>query len=247
MKNPLLKIENLHASAGEKPIINGINLEVFPGEVHVLMGPNGAGKSTIANVIMGHPTYAVTDGTITFDGENITDEATDARARKGLFLSFQQPEEIQGITVENFLRAAKTAITGVPVKALAFHREIGKIMKELDMDESYAERYLNVGFSGGERKKNEIFQMLVLNPRLAILDETDSGLDVDAVKIVSKGINKYKNENNAILIITHNTKILDSISPDFVHVLVNGKIVKTGDYSLVNVINEEGFAQFEKN
>lgn len=247
MKNPLLKIENLHASAGEKPIINGINLEVFPGEVHVLMGPNGAGKSTIANVIMGHPTYAVTDGTITFDGENITDEATDARARKGLFLSFQQPEEIQGITVENFLRAAKTAITGEPVKALAFHREIGKIMKELDMDESYAERYLNVGFSGGERKKNEIFQMLVLNPRLAILDETDSGLDVDAVKIVSKGINKYKNENNAILIITHNTKILDSISPDFVHVLVNGKIVKTGDYSLVNVINEEGFAQFEKN
>lgn len=247
MKNPLLKIENLHASAGEKPIINGINLEVFPGEVHVLMGPNGAGKSTIANVIMGHPTYAVTDGTITFDGENITEEATDARARKGLFLSFQQPEEIQGITVENFLRAAKTAITGEPVKALAFHREIGKIMKELDMDESYAERYLNVGFSGGERKKNEIFQMLVLNPRLAILDETDSGLDVDAVKIVSKGINKYKNENNAILIITHNTKILDSISPDFVHVLVNGKIVKTGDYSLVNVINEEGFAQFEKN
>lgn len=247
MKNPLLKIENLHASAGEKPIINGINLEVFPGEVHVLMGPNGAGKSTIANVIMGHPTYAVTDGTITFDGENITEEATDARARKGLFLSFQQPEEIQGITVENFLRAAKTAITGEPVKALAFHREIGKIMKELDMDESYAERYLNVGFSGGERKKNEIFQMLVLNPRLAILDETDSGLDVDAVKIVSKGINKYKNENNAILIITHNTKILDSISPDFVHVLVNGKIVKTGDYSLVNVINEEGFAQFEMN
>lgn len=247
MKNPLLKIENLHASAGEKPIINGINLEVFPGEVHVLMGPNGAGKSTIANVIMGHPTYAVTDGTITFDGENITEEATDARARKGLFLSFQQPEEIQGITVENFLRAAKTAITGEPVKALAFHREIGKIMKELDMDESYAERYLNVGFSGGERKKNEIFQMLVLNPRLAILDETDSGLDVDAVKIVSKGINKYKNKNNAILIITHNTKILDSISPDFVHVLVNGKIVKTGDYSLVNVINEEGFAQFEKN
>lgn len=247
MKNPLLKIENLHASAGEKPIINGINLEVFPGEVHVMMGPNGAGKSTIANVIMGHPTYAVTDGTITFDGENITEEATDARARKGLFLSFQQPEEIQGITVENFLRAAKTAITGEPVKALAFHREIGKIMKELDMDESYAERYLNVGFSGGERKKNEIFQMLVLNPRLAILDETDSGLDVDAVKIVSKGINKYKNENNAILIITHNTKILDSISPDFVHVLVNGKIVKTGDYSLVNVINEEGFAQFEKN
>lgn len=247
MKNPLLKIENLHASAGEKPIINGINLEVFPGEVHVMMGPNGAGKSTIANVIMGHPTYAVTDGTITFDGENITEEATDARARKGLFLSFQQPEEIQGITVENFLRAAKTAITGEPVKALAFHREIGKIMKELDMDESYAERYLNVGFSGGERKKNEIFQMLVLNPRLAILDETDSGLDVDAVKIVSKGINKYKNKNNAILIITHNTKILDSISPDFVHVLVNGKIVKTGDYSLVNVINEEGFAQFEKN
>lgn len=247
MKNPLLKIENLHASAGEKPIINGINLEVFPGEVHVMMGPNGAGKSTIANVIMGHPTYAVTDGTITFDGENITEEATDARARKGLFLSFQQPEEIQGITVENFLRAAKTSITGEPVKALAFHREIGKIMKELDMDESYAERYLNVGFSGGERKKNEIFQMLVLNPRLAILDETDSGLDVDAVKIVSKGINKYKNKNNAILIITHNTKILDSISPDFVHVLVNGKIVKTGDYSLVNVINEEGFAQFEKN
>lgn len=247
MKNPLLKIENLHASAGEKPIINGINLEVFPGEVHVLMGPNGAGKSTIANVIMGHPTYAVTDGTITFDGENITEEATDARARKGLFLSFQQPEEIQGITVENFLRAAKTAITGEPVKALAFHREISKIMKELDMDESYAERYLNVGFSGGERKKNEIFQMLALNPRLAILDETDSGLDVDAVKIVSKGINKYKNENNAILIITHNTKILDSISPDFVHVLVNGKIVKTGDYSLVDVINEEGFAQFEMN
>jgi len=246
MSENLLNIEKLYAKAGESKILKGLNLKINKGEVHVIMGPNGAGKSTLASVVMGHPAYEIVKGNIFFDGENITEESTDVRAKKGIFLSFQQPEAIDGITVENFLRTAKSAITGDQVKAIKFHKELKQIMKDLDFDESYAQRYVNVGFSGGERKKNEIFQLLVLNPKLAILDETDSGLDVDAVKAVSYGINKFKSNENAILMITHSAKLMESVHPDYVHILVNGKIVKTGDYSLAEYINKNGFAEFEK-
>lgn len=245
MPNPVLKIDNLHAFAGDREIIKGLRLEINEGEVHVIMGPNGAGKSTLANVIMGHPNYKVTEGAIYFEGEDITEAGTEERAKKGIFLSFQSPEEIPGVTVENFLRTSRIALTGQEVKAFAFRKELMARMKELDMDESYASRHVNVGFSGGEKKKNEIFQMLVLKPKLAILDETDSGLDVDAVKTVSSGVNRFKNEHNSILIITHNTKILDRLHADYVHVLMDGRIVRTGDAALVEQINRSGFSSME--
>ncbi|KOF58011.1 MULTISPECIES: Fe-S cluster assembly ATPase SufC [Clostridium] len=246
MLEKLLEINSIHAEADKKEILKGLNLTVNKGEIHVIMGPNGAGKSTLMNVIMGHPKYKVTDGSISFEGDDITELKTNERAKKGIFLSFQNPEEVPGITVESLLRSARTESTGKPIKLLAFRRELKEKMALLDMNESYAERYLNVGFSGGEKKKNEIIQMLMLNPKLAILDETDSGLDVDAVKIVSKGISEFKNENNSILIITHNSKILQYLQPDFVHVLLDGKIVKTGDASLMNEINTKGFASFRE-
>lgn len=242
----LLEINNIHAEADNKEILKGLNLTVNKGEIHVIMGPNGAGKSTLMNVIMGHPKYKVTEGNIEFEGENITELKTNERAKKGIFLSFQTPEEVPGITVESLLRSSRTESTGKPIKLLAFRKELKEKMALLDMKESYAERYLNVGFSGGEKKKNEIVQMLMLNPKLAILDETDSGLDVDAVKIVSKGISEFKNENNSILIITHNSKILENLKPDFVHVLLGGKIIKTGDASLMEEINTKGFAMFKE-
>lgn len=245
MVQKLLEIKNIHAMAGDKEILKGLDLTVNKGEIHVIMGTNGAGKSTLMNVIMGHPKYKVTSGDIFFEGENISHLKTDERAKKGIFLSFQTPEEISGITVEGLLRSARTSITGKPLKLLAFRKELKEKMSLLQMDESYAERYLNIGFSGGEKKKNEIIQMLMLNPKLAILDETDSGLDVDAVKIVSNGIKQYKNENNSILIITHNSKILEYLTPDYVHVLLNGRIVKTGDASLMEEINKNGFDEFK--
>ena len=241
MAEKLLETQDLHTQVDGKEILKGLNLTINKGEVHVLMGPNGAGKSTLFSTIMGHPKYAVSQGSILFEGEDITDSKTDERARKGIFLSFQSPEEIPGVTVENFLRTARGAVTDKSVRIFAFKKELEKTMQELHMDESYASRYLNVGFSGGEKKKNEILQMLMLAPKLAILDETDSGLDVDAVKIVSKGINQFKNENNALLIITHNARMLENITPDYVHVLVDGKIVKTGNRSLIAEINESGF------
>lgn len=246
MGEKLLQINNIHAEADGKEILKGLNLTVGKGEIHVVMGPNGAGKSTLMNVIMGHPRYKITDGNINFEGEDITNLKTDERARKGIFLSFQSPEEVAGITVGDLLRSARTQATGKPIKFMAFRKELKEKMSLLEMNEKYSERDLNVGFSGGEKKKNEILQMLMLNPKLAILDETDSGLDVDAVKIVSKGISKFKNENNSLLIITHNSKILESLKPDFVHVLLDGKIVKNGDISLMNEINEKGFAEFKK-
>lgn len=237
----LLQIKHLHATINDKEIIKDLNLTVHRGEIHVIMGPNGAGKSTLANVIMAHPSYTVTEGNIFFEGENIVEDRTDERAKKGIFLSFQSSEEIDGITVENFLRISKSAVTGKDIGYLSFHKELLSIMEELDFDPDYASRYLNVGFSGGEKKKNEVVQMLVLNPKLAILDETDSGLDVDAVKAVSKGINRFRNKENAIIIITHNIRLLENIEPDYVHILAEGRIVRTGDKILANEINEYGF------
>ena len=241
----LWEIKVLHANAGEKEILKGIDLDIKKGEIHVIMGPNGSGKTTTANAILNNPEYTKTNGTIIFDGEDITESRTDEIARKGIFMSFQLPEEIPGVSVTNFLKYAKNKITGEPVKIFQFKDELKKYMEELNMNPKNMERSLNVGFSGGEKKKNEILQMLVLNPKLAILDETDSGLDVDAIKTVSKGIEMFKNENNAVLIITHNTKILHSLKVDYVHVLVNGKIVKTGGQELASEIEENGYAQYK--
>ena len=232
----LLTIKNLYANAGEKEILKGLNLEINKGEIHVIMGPNGAGKSTLANIILDNPQYNVIKGNIEFDGENINKLKTDERAKKGIFMSFQTPEEVPGISVTNFLKTAQSSRTGELVKIFKFKKELEENMKKLDMNPSYSTRDLNVGFSGGEKKKNEILQMLTLNPKLAILDETDSGLDVDAIRTVSKGINMYKNDDNAVLIITHSTKILNDLKVDKVHILVDGKIVKTGDANLAEQI-----------
>ena len=241
----LLQINNLHAKVGEKEILKGLDLNINKGEIHVIMGPNGAGKSTLANVILNNPIYTKTSGEVFFEGENINNLKTDEIARKGIFMSFQSPEEIPGISVMNFLKYAKNKTTGEPVKVFKFKSELEENMKELNIDSSYASRNLNVGFSGGEKKKNEILQMLTLNPKLAILDETDSGLDVDAIKTVSKGIKMYANEDNATLIITHNTKILHNLKADFVHILVDGKIVKTGNHELADEIEKEGYASYK--
>lgn len=245
MENSLLEINNLYVNADTKEILKGINLKINKGEIHVIMGPNGSGKTTTANAILNNPAYKKTQGNIMFEGEDITNLKTDEIARKGIFMSFQLPEEIPGITVNNFLKYAKNKITGKPVKIFSFKDEVKKYMQELKMNTEYAERSLNVGFSGGEKKKNEILQMLVLNPKLAVLDETDSGLDVDAIKTVSKGIEMFKNENNAVLIITHNTKILHNLKVDYVHVLVNGKIVKTGTGKLAKEIEENGYGIYK--
>lgn len=240
----LLDIKDLYVNAGEKEILKGLNLKINKGEVHVIMGPNGAGKSTLANIILGNPEYQIKSGEINFDNENINELKTDERAKKGIFMSFQTPEEVPGISVTNFLKTAKNSITGEPVKIFAFKKELEANMEKLNMNPSYSQRDLNVGFSGGEKKKNEILQLLTLNPKLAILDETDSGLDVDAVRVVSKGINMYKNNENAVLIITHSTKILEELKIDKVHVLVNGKIVKTGNNELIEQIENDGYAKF---
>lgn len=245
MNNKLLEIEDLHVNAEDKEILKGINLTINKGGTHVIMGPNGSGKTTTANAILNNPAYKKIKGSIIFEGQDITNIKTDEIARKGIFMSFQLPEEIPGISVNNFLKYAKNKITGKPVKIFSFKDEVKKYMQELKMDTEYAERSLNVGFSGGEKKKNEILQMLVLNPKLAILDETDSGLDVDAIKTVSKGIEMFKNEENAVLIITHNTKILHNLKVDYVHVLVNGKIVKTGTGDMAKEIEENGYGRYK--
>lgn len=245
MSNKLLEIKNLHVNVEDKEILKGIDLTINKGEIHVIMGPNGSGKTTTANAILSNPLYNKVEGNINFESEDITNLKTDEIARKGVFMSFQLPEEIPGISVTNFLKSAKGKITGKPTKVFEFKNELRKYMEELKMNPEYAGRSLNVGFSGGEKKKNEILQMLVLNPKLAILDETDSGLDVDAIRTVSKGIEMFKNENNAVLIITHNTKILKSLKVDYVHILVNGKIVKTGDQSLAAEIEEEGYSKYK--
>ncbi len=241
MKDTLLEVRDLCVTAGEKVILDGADLTVCPGEIHVLMGTNGAGKSTLASAIMGDPRYTIARGVIELDGEDITHASADVRARKGVFLSFQTPQEIPGVTLENFLRTAQGAVTGQPKKVLAFRRELAEKMALLGMDSAYAERYLNVGFSGGEKKKAEILQLLMLNPRLALLDETDSGLDVDAVKTVSAGIRAWHNESNALIIITHNAKILEGLDVDRVHILNDRHIVRTGGAELIRTITEQGF------
>ncbi len=240
----LLEIRNLRAAVDGKEILRGLDLTVGCGEVHVILGPNGGGKSTLMNVLMGHPKYEVVGGTITFEGEDLLGLKTFERARRGLFLSFQTPEEIPGITVENMIRTSMQAMSGGKVKYLEFRKQLRAMMTELKMDPSYARRYMNVGFSGGEKKRSEILQLLMLNPKLALLDETDSGLDVDAVQIVSSGVAKFHNENNSCVIITHNAQILKYLTVDAAHVLIDGRIVKDGGSELVEQISEEGYGAF---
>lgn len=246
MSKELLEINDLYVNAGEKEILKGINLKINKGEIHVIMGPNGSGKTTTANAILNNPAYQKENGSIIFEGEDITNLKTDEIARKGIFMSFQLPEEIPGISTMNFLKYAKNKVTDKPVKIFEFKEIVKKYVEELNMNPKLIERNLNVGFSGGEKKKNEIMQMLVLNPKLAILDETDSGLDVDAIRTVSKGIEMYKNNENAVLIITHNTKILNHLKVDYVHVLVNGQIVKTSTAELAEEIEEKGYSEYKK-
>lgn len=247
MSEPLLEVRQLSVKVGEKEILHDINLTISAGETHVLMGPNGAGKSTLGNAIMGNPVYEVTAGDILFEGKSILEESTDARAKDGIFLSFQNPLEVSGITLSNFIRNSLEQRTGQRVRLWDFRKSIKKEMQVLQMDESYADRDLNVGFSGGEKKKSEILQMLMLNPKLAILDETDSGLDVDAVRTVSRGVQEFQqSRDGALLIITHSTRILESLSVDFTHVIVDGTMVETGGAALVNEINDNGFEKYEK-
>jgi Fe-S cluster assembly ATP-binding protein len=241
----MLKINDLHASVEGKSILKGINLEVKPGEVHAIMGPNGSGKSTLASVIAGKEDYEVTKGNIAFEGEDIADLAAEERAHKGVFLSFQYPVEIPGVSVTNFIKTAINAtlkakgLEDMPAKdMLKLIREKAEL---LEIDRKFLSRSLNEGFSGGEKKRNEIFQMAMLEPKLAILDETDSGLDIDALRIVANGVNKLKNKDNAVVVITHYQRLLDYIVPDFVHVLYNGRIVKSGGKELAHLLEEKGY------
>lgn len=245
MKQTLLNVQGLHArlESGEE-ILRGLDLKINKGEIHVIMGPNGSGKSTLVNTIMGNPVYQIIKGSIEFDGEDVTDAGPDVRAKKGIFMSFQAPEEIDGITLTDFLKTALVAQQEKPMKYRQFMDQLKKSLDILQFDESYIKRYLNVGFSGGEKKKSEILQLLTLQPKLAILDETDSGLDVDAVKVVTDGILSYKNEDNALLIISHSPRLLENLPVDYVHILSNGKFVSIGNRDLIKEINANGFGQF---
>ena len=246
MSDSLLKVSNLSVDVEGKEILHDISLEVNKGETHVIMGPNGAGKSTLGLTIMGHPKYGVKKGSIVFDGEDITGEDVNERSKKGLFLSFQAPIEVPGITLSEFMRNALQQRSEKRVKFWDFKKEVEENMKLLDMDEKYLQRDLNVGFSGGEKKKAEVLQLLMLKPKLAILDETDSGLDVDAVKTVSKGISEYMSKcDGALLIITHNTRILEALDVDKTHVIVKGALADEGDGKLVTEILDSGFSKYE--
>ncbi|MDO4269028.1 MAG: Fe-S cluster assembly ATPase SufC [Eubacteriales bacterium] len=241
----LLEIRDLFVNIEDKQILKGISLDIKKGETHVLMGPNGAGKSTLGYALMGNPRYEIQKGKILLEGKDITEEPVNKRAEQGLFLAFQNPLEVPGLPLGTFIRSAVETRTGARVRLWDFKKELDKNMEILQMDPTYAGRDLNVGFSGGEKKKAEILQMLMLKPKLSILDETDSGLDVDAVRTVSRGIEEYqKNQQGGLLIITHSTRILESLRVDYTHVMVNGRIVKTGDASLVDWINEHGFDEF---
>lgn len=240
---PKLTIEDLHASVEDKEILKGVNLEVKGGEIHAIMGPNGTGKSTLASAVMGHPMYEVTKGRVTLDGEDLLEMEVDERARKGLFLAMQYPSEISGVTNTDFLRSAINAKRGEgnEISIMKFIRQLDEKMEMLNIDQSFAERYLNEGFSGGEKKRNEILQMMMLEPRIAILDEIDSGLDIDALKVVAKGVNSMRDPNLGVLIITHYQRLLNYIEPDFVHVMMQGRIVRSGGPELAQRLEAEGY------
>ncbi len=241
----MLSIRNLHAGIEEKKILKGINLEIKPGEVHAIMGPNGSGKSTLASVLAGREDYEVLEGSVDFDGKDLLDLSPEERAGEGLFLAFQYPVEIPGLSTTNFIKTAVNEVRKYrgqePLDAVAFLRLMKEKMAMMEMDQSLLSRPLNEGFSGGEKKRNEIFQMAMLEPKLAILDETDSGLDIDAIRIVANGVNKLRSKDNAVLVVTHYQRLLDYIVPDFVHVLYNGRIVKSGTKELALELEERGY------
>lgn len=237
------KIEGLRAAIEDKEILKGIDLEIKGGEIHAIMGPNGTGKSTLASALMGHPKYEVTAGTALLDGENLLEMEVDERARAGLFLAMQYPSEIPGVTNSDFLRSAINARReeGNEISLIKFIRQMESKMKELEMNTEFAHRYLNEGFSGGEKKRNEILQMMMLDPKIAILDEIDSGLDIDALKIVAAGVNSMRSEDRGFLIITHYQRLLNYITPDYVHVMMQGRIVKSGGPELAQRLEDEGY------
>ncbi|MDJ0791923.1 MAG: Fe-S cluster assembly ATPase SufC [Acidimicrobiia bacterium] len=243
-ETPLLVIENLHASVDDTEILKGVDLTIQPGETHAIMGPNGSGKSTLAYVLMGHPGYEVTSGSIRYKGEDITEDAPEDRAQAGMFLGFQYPEEIPGVSVVNFLRTALSNKTDTDYTILELRLKVSEAMQELGMDPSFADRYLNEGFSGGERKRNEILQMAVLQPDFAVLDETDSGLDIDALKIVAEGVERLRTDDRGFLIITHYQRMLDYITPDVVHVFHDGQIVESGGPDLADRIEQSGYENY---
>jgi Fe-S cluster assembly ATP-binding protein len=246
----MIKIENLHASIDGQPILKGINLEVKPGEVHAIMGPNGSGKSTLASVLAGREEYEITEGSVTFEGKDLLDLGAEDRAREGIFLAFQYPVEIPGVSNINFLKTAINEIRKYkgeePMPAKDFLKRVKEKSALVELDNSLASRSVNEGFSGGEKKRNEIFQMAMLEPKLSILDETDSGLDIDALRIVANGVNKLKSADNASIVITHYQRLLDYIVPDFVHVLYNGKIIKSGPKELALELEEKGYDWLKK-
>src|SRR5271170_7163126 len=244
-----LEIRDLHVNVGDgegsREILRGVDLTVAAGQTHAIMGPNGSGKSTLAYAIAGHPKYTVTSGTVALDGADLLAMSVDARARAGLFLAMQYPVEVPGVTVSNFLRTAVTAVRGEAPKLREFVKELNGSMAKLSIDPVFAQRNLNEGFSGGEKKRHEILQLQLLNPKIAILDETDSGLDIDALKVVSAGINRFRQEpGHGVLLITHYTRILHYVQPDFVHVFVNGRIVKEGGAELAEELEAEGYEKF---
>jgi Fe-S cluster assembly ATP-binding protein len=243
---PLLQIENLHASAGDHEILKGVDLTVGRGEIHALMGPNGSGKSTLASVLMGNPTFRVTDGTVTYKGEDVTAAPPTDRGAAGMFLAFQHPEAIPGVSVIQFLRQALSNRTGTDLTVLELRLKVMDVMKELGMETSFADRYLNEGFSGGERKRNEVLQMAVLEPELAIMDETDSGLDIDALRTVADGVNRLATPERGFLIITHYQRLLDYITPDVVHIFMDGRILESGGPELAAKLEEEGYESFRQ-
>ena len=246
----MLSIKNLHATVADKPILNGINLEVKAGEVHAIMGPNGSGKSTLANVLAGRDNYIVTQGEVLYQGENLLELSTEQRACKGIFLAFQYPVEIPGVSNIYLLKAAvnaKRKYQGLPeMAAVEFLKMVREKIKLVDMKEEFLHRSVNEGFSGGEKKRNEVFQMAVIEPTLAVLDETDSGLDIDALKVVADGVNSLRNEERGFIVVTHYQRLLDYIVPDFVHVLADGKVVKSGDKNLALELEKEGYKWIEK-
>lgn len=241
---PLLAVEDLHASVDGQPILCGVDLTARRGEIHAIMGPNGSGKSTLAKVLMGHPGYEVTSGMVSFKGEDITEADPPTRANMGMFLAFQYPEEIPGVSVVNFLRTALSNRTGVDYTVLELRLRVMDAMESLGMDASFADRYVNQGFSGGERKRNEVLQMAVLEPELAIMDETDSGLDIDALQVVAEGVNRLAGPERGFVVITHYQRLLDYVTPDHVHVLVDGRIVRSGGAELALQLEEEGYEAF---
>ena len=247
MADPLFDIDDLHVAVEDKPIVKGLSLRLQPGEVHAIMGPNGSGKSTLANSLMGHPRYTLTGGDIRMNGGSILELAPDERARAGLFLAFQYPTDIPGVSMINFLRRAMTARRGQEIPVRDFRRELNDVLSRLQIDEQFVRRYVNDGFSGGEKKRAEMLQLGLLQPLVAVMDETDSGLDIDALRIVAEGINEFHSDQNAILLITHYQRMLRYVQPDHVHVLIDGRIVESGDASLAERLERDGYEPFLNN